>query len=204
MSRRQRSAMKGSKPQRSCLGCGNSREKGALLRFVLAPDGVLTPDLKGNLPGRGAYSCPNPGCLGLALKKKRFAATFKLPVAGADPESLTAEIRLLVTERIKGYLSLAAKAGRVFSGGDAVTGGMRGGKAGLLFIATDLSEESRKKFTAMAAHAGVELVALCDMACLGALIGKENRGVAAVEPGGFIAPMRRELEIYRNFFDGEV
>lgn len=107
-------------------------------------------------------------------------------------------------EHIRGYLSLAAKAGKVFSGSDAVAGGLRCGKVGLLFIATDLSEESRKKFTAMAAHAGVELVALFDKENLGSLIGKEHRGVVAVEPGGFIPPFQRELKLYRNFFDGEV
>ena len=196
--------MTGNKPQRSCLGCGSTRDKGDLLRFVLGPDGVLTPDLKGKLPGRGAYTCPSPDCLGLAVRKKRFAASFKAPIAGLDPAKLTAEIRSLVTERVRGYLSLAAKAGKVLSGSDAVAGGLRGGKVGLLFIATDLSEESRKKFSAMAGHAGVEMVALFDKECLGTLIGKEHRGVVAVEPGGFIAAIRRELEIFRNFFDGEV
>lgn len=192
------------RPQRSCLGCGATREKGELLRFVLGPAGLLTPDLKGKLPGRGAYVCPQRSCLGLAVKKKRFAASFKTPVPGIDADVISAEIRTTVTERVRGYLSLATKAGKVFSGSDAVTGGLRGGKVGLLFIATDLSEESRKKFAAMAGHAGVEQVALFDKESLGALIGKEHRGVVAVEPGGFIAPIQRELEIYRNFFDGEV
>ena len=196
--------MTGNKPQRSCLGCGAARDKSDMIRFVLGPDGGLTPDLKGKLPGRGAYTCPSRQCLELAIKKKRFAASFKTPVAGLDPEKLTSGVRTLVTERVRGYLSLAAKAGKVFSGSDAVTGGLRGGKVGLLFIATDLSEESRKKFASMAGHAGVELVALFDKECLGKLIGKEHRGVVAVEPGGFIAPIRRELEIFRNFFDGEV
>ena len=196
--------MTGNKPQRSCLGCGATRDKGNLLRFVLGPDGVLTPDLKGKLPGRGAYTCPSRECLGLAVKKKRFAGSFKAPITGMDVDAVTAQIRVQVTERIRSYLSLAAKAGRAFSGSDAVAGGLRGGKAGLLFVATDLSDESRKKFAAMAAHAGVELVALFDKDCLGTLIGKEHRGVVAVESGGFISPILRELEIYRNFFDGEV
>ena len=196
--------MTGNNPQRSCLGCGSTMDKGNLLRFVMGPDSVLTPDLKGKLPGRGAYICPNRECLSLAIKKKRFAASFKAPITGLDPATLTTEIRNLVTERLRGYLSLAAKAGRILSGGDAVAGGLRGGKVGILFIATDLSEESRKKFTAMAVHAGVQLAALFDKDCLGSLIGKEHRGVVAVELGGFIAPFRRELEIYRNFFDDEV
>ncbi len=196
--------MTGNKPQRSCLGCGATKDKGTLLRFVLSPDGCLTPDLKAKLPGRGAYICPCRACLGLAIKKKRFPATFKSPIPGIDLELISSGIRAMVTERLRGYLSLAAKAGEVFSGSDAVAGRLRGGKVGVLFIATDLSEESRKKFAAMAGHAGVELVALFDKDSLGTLIGKEHRGVVAVEPGGFIAPIQRELEIYRNFFDGEV
>lgn len=196
--------MTGHKPQRSCLGCGAVREKGDLLRFVLGPQGVLTADLKGKLPGRGAYTCQDPDCLRQAVRKKRFAASFRTQVTGLDPEALVAEISLQVKERIKGYLSLAAKAGKVFSGSDAVSAGLRGGAAGLLFVATDLSDESRKKFTAMAGTAGVTVVTLFDKVALGMLIGKEHRGVVAVEPGGFVAPIRRELELYRNFFDGEV
>jgi hypothetical protein len=196
--------MTGNKPQRSCLGCGATRDKGDLLRFVLGPDGTLVPDMKGNLPGRGSYTCPKVDCLKQAVKSKRFAASFKTPVIGLDTESLLAGIRTLVVERIRGYLSLAAKAGKVFSGSDAVASGLRSGKAGLLFIATDISDESRKKFTALAGNSGAELVTLFDKESLGTMIGKEYRGVVAVESGGFVEPIRRELKIYRNFFDGEV
>lgn len=192
------------KPQRSCLGCGDTRNKEDLLRFVLGPDGALTPDLRSRLPGRGAYICPTRSCLDAAIRKKRFAASFKTALQGVDAERIASGIRALVTERVRGYLSLAAKAGKVVSGSDAVVGELRGGKAGLLFMATDLSDESRKKFTAMAGHAGVAVVALFDKEILGTLIGKEHRGIVAVEPGGFVAPIRRELDIYRNFFDGEV
>jgi uncharacterized protein len=196
--------MTANRPQRSCLGCGTTVDKGALLRFVLGPEGTLVPDLKGNLPGRGAYTCPKVECLHQAVKRKRFAASFKTPVAGADTESLKTVIRTQVVERIRGYLSLAAKAGKVFSGSDAVAAGLRSGKAGLLFIATDISDENRKKFTAMAGNSGAELAALFDKESLGTMIGKEYRGVVAVESGGFVEPIRRELKIYRNFFDGEV
>jgi len=191
-------------PERSCLGCGTVREKDDLLRFVLAPDTSLVVDLKGKLPGRGAYTCLSRKCLEQAIRKKRFAAAFKTPLTGIDGEVLVSALRRLITERISGYLSLAAKAGKVFSGGDAVAAGLRSGKAGLLFMATDLSEESRKKYASVARHAGVAVVALFDKECLGALVGKEHRGVVAVEPGGFIAPFQRELQIFRNFFDGEV
>lgn len=192
------------KPQRSCLGCGSTQDKENLLRFVIGPDNTLIPDLKAKLPGRGAYTCTNRGCLALAVKKKRFNSSFKAPVAGVDPEQLSEKISTLVTEQIKGYLSLAAKAGKVFSGSDAVADGVRSGKAGIVFAATDLSDESRKKFRAMADTAGIELVELFGKDSLGMMIGKEYRGVVAVEPGGFIAAIRRDLQIYRNFFDGEV
>jgi hypothetical protein len=47
-------------------------------------------------------------------------------------------------------------------------------------------------------------VKLFDRDSLGGFLGKDQRSVVAVEPGGFIAPLLRELKIYRNFFDGEV
>jgi predicted RNA-binding protein YlxR (DUF448 family) len=61
--------MTGKDPQRSCLGCRETKDKKDLLRFVLAPDRTLVPDLLARLPGRGAYTCMNSACL-------RAAASF--------------------------------------------------------------------------------------------------------------------------------
>ena len=66
-------------PLRRCVGCGSSKEKKELVRFV-ARDGRLTPDLtkRGSLHGRGVYLCPEPECVRSALKKHRKRAIFSV------------------------------------------------------------------------------------------------------------------------------
>src|SRR5512140_2039442 len=112
---------RGKEPQRSCLGCREVRDKGDLLRFVLTPDRTLVPDLRGKLPGRGAYTCFKSSCLAAALSRKGFARSFTGEVRTGSPGELQALVTSQMAERIAGYLSLAAKAGKTASGGESVT-----------------------------------------------------------------------------------
>ena len=50
-------------PMRQCVGCREMKEKRALIRLVKPPEGPVSLDFKGKLPGRGAYVCPDPACL---------------------------------------------------------------------------------------------------------------------------------------------
>lgn len=65
-------------PIRTCIGCGEKRPKGELLRVVRLPEGNLTIDLSGKKSGRGAYLCFNPECLEKAIKKKSLQRNLKL------------------------------------------------------------------------------------------------------------------------------
>ena len=46
-------------PVRRCVGCGEHKEKTALLRIVRTPEGEIVPDRTGKKNGRGAYLCPS-------------------------------------------------------------------------------------------------------------------------------------------------
>ena len=59
-------------PQRQCVGCREMKDKKALIRVVRSPEGTISLDFKGKLPGRGAYVCPNPECLKKARKSRAF------------------------------------------------------------------------------------------------------------------------------------
>lgn len=49
-------------PRRTCVGCRTTRAKPTLVRIAATPEGVrVDPDH--DLPGRGAYVCPDPRCL---------------------------------------------------------------------------------------------------------------------------------------------
>jgi uncharacterized protein len=191
-------------PQRSCLGCGAVRDKSELLRFVITPDRSLVADLKGKLPGRGAYTCISSACLVDALKKRRFARAFKGEVAADEPETAVARIATQMSERIGSYLALANKAGKVVSGSDRVAEALRKGKQGVLFIASDISPDSGEKFESLASRAGTATIPLFTREQLAGWLGKELRTVAAVEEGGFTVSIAAEFDKYRNFFNGGV
>ncbi|MBR6951561.1 MAG: YlxR family protein [Oscillospiraceae bacterium] len=57
-------------PMRQCLGCREMKPKRELIRVVRSPEGAVSLDFKGKMPGRGAYVCPNADCLKKATKSK--------------------------------------------------------------------------------------------------------------------------------------
>lgn len=196
--------MRGGSPERSCIGCRRAQDKQSLLRFVLSPDRTVVPDLQGKLPGRGAYVCQSIECLREATAKRQFARAFKGEVRGAGLDVLAPLLEHVMRERISGYLALANKAGKVVSGSDAVMDALRKGAIGVLFIAIDSSDATRQRFESLAKRGEVPCCFLFDQLHLGALLGKEQRGIVAVSDSGFVESIRNELNRYGNFFEGGV
>src|SRR6266540_2285029 len=187
-------------PQRSCLGCRKVKDKDELLRFVLAPDRTLVPDLQAKLPGRGAYTCLSRSCVREAAAKKQFARSFRGEVRLGSPEDLVGQVISMMEERMASYLSLANKGGKVVSGSDMVAEMLTRRTPGIICIAADISPDIGQKMTYLADRAEVERFSLFDKERLGALIGKGQRSVVAVESGGLSNVLKKELERYRNFF----
>lgn len=130
-------------PERRCIVTGESAPKGALLRFVRSPDGVLTPDLLGRLPGRGLYLWPEPKHLEKALAKGLFARAAEAPVTA--PEGLALLIESQMARRICDLLSLARKAGEAVCGFEKVKDWLTKGQARVLIQAFDGSERGKTK-----------------------------------------------------------
>src|SRR5699024_7766219 len=63
-------------PQRQCVGCREMKDKKALIRVVRSPEGNISLDFKGKMPGRGAYVCPDPACLKKARKSRALERAF--------------------------------------------------------------------------------------------------------------------------------
>ena len=55
-----------------CNGCQEMKPKKELIRIVKSPEGILSVDLTGKKPGRGAYICKDTLCLEKAIKSKRL------------------------------------------------------------------------------------------------------------------------------------
>ena len=91
MSQRQQTATK-KKPQRTCLGCREVRNKNELVRIVRTPEGEVILDAKGRANGRGAYICSNAECLRKAVRTKALERALKVEIPEAIIESLARDI----------------------------------------------------------------------------------------------------------------
>lgn len=192
------------KPQRSCLGCRQSRDRDALIRFVLSPQGELVADIEAKLPGRGAYTCISRMCLQAALKQRQFSRAFKREVVTAAPDEMTGQVGGSMQRRVLGYIGLANKAGQVISGGSLVSDAIRSGhKPGLILVATDVSEAIGEKIEMLAAVHHIACIRILNKDDFGAILGKAPRSAIAIRAGGFVAQLSYEIERYRNFL-GEV
>ena len=80
-------------PQRQCLGCREMKPKKELIRVVRSPQGEVSLDFRGKLPGRGAYVCPNPACLGKARKSKALERAFSAPLPDSVWEGLEEQMK---------------------------------------------------------------------------------------------------------------
>lgn len=75
-------------PQRTCLGCMQSKNKSELVRIVKQNYGKIFVDKTGKANGRGAYICNNVECLDKAIKSKRLEKNFETKIDNEIYESL--------------------------------------------------------------------------------------------------------------------
>ena len=79
-------------PQRTCIGCMQSKNKNDLLRIVKQNDGKIFVDKTGTANGRGAYICNSVDCLEKAIKLKRLEKKFETKIDDEIYEDLRGAI----------------------------------------------------------------------------------------------------------------
>ena len=80
-------------PLRQCLGCREMKPKKELIRVVRSPEGVVSLDFRGKLPGRGAYVCPDPACLAKARKSRGLERAFDAALPAQVWDDLEAQMK---------------------------------------------------------------------------------------------------------------
>lgn len=96
-------------------------------------------------------------------------------------------------ERVMGYLGLAARAGKMESGEFSTENAVKRGKARLVLIAGDASENTKKKFQNMCEYYHVPCCIFSDKETIGHAIGKEFRASCAITDGGLASSAARAL-----------
>jgi predicted RNA-binding protein YlxR (DUF448 family) len=145
-----------------------------LIRFVPAPDGVVTPDLARKLPGRGLWVAADRGSVETAARKNLFSRAAKAKIT-ASPD-LADQVERLLRARLLSSLGLARRAGELTSGFEKVADAIRAGKAAWLIEAADGAADGRRKILALAKHQSPppRLVGVFTAEELGLALGLEN------------------------------
>lgn len=185
-----------SRPLRICTGCGERKEKAEMVRIVADPSGFLIPDLKGNLPSRGAYVCPDAGCISKA-SAGRLNASLK-----ADKSSIKgfAKLQDAVAEsyrrRIISLLGQARKSGNFTSGTNLVEAELRRDPQPHWFamLARDISEDILEKIVKRLDLASVPYGVFLSKEDLGDALGKSPRSVVLVKDAGIAGAIGESLD----------
>lgn len=75
-------------PQRTCIGCLQTRPKRELIRIVRTTSGAVEVDPTGKRSGRGAYLCKARACWEAGLKRERLERALRMKVAPQNREGL--------------------------------------------------------------------------------------------------------------------
>ncbi|MZR29596.1 RNA-binding protein [Sneathiella litorea] len=159
-----------SDPQRRCIATGQIREKDALLRFAVSPDGLLVHDIGFILPGRGIWVSCDAKAVELAVNKRLFAKAAKRAVT--VPEDLVTTVDQSLARQILALLGLGRKGGLVTAGFAKVEKALKSGKAALLIAAYDGAEDGRQKLRRIAGP--LPVIDIFSVAELSQALGKEN------------------------------
>ncbi len=129
--------------ERTCIVNRRASPPDGLLRFVVGPDGIVVPDLKARLPGRGAWVTATRAAVAEAVRRKLFARAFRREVT--VPADLPDLVDRLVEAQAIASLSLANKAGAVVAGFSKVESALMSGTAAGLIHASDASDDGVRK-----------------------------------------------------------
>ncbi len=191
--------------ERTCIVTGTKDVPEAMLRFALAPDGSVIPDIRRKLPGRGMWTRLSFEAVSRAASKQAFSRAFR---AKADaPGSLAQAVDTLLERDALQSLSIANKAGLVVAGAFKVDTAIESGGIAALIQASDGAPDgAAKRVQVLAAKLGpeAEAVARIDMFTsrqLDLALGRANVIHAALKRGAassaFLARADR-LRRYRS------
>jgi predicted RNA-binding protein YlxR (DUF448 family) len=178
-------------PTRRCVATGKLLPRERLLRFALAPDGQLVPDIAGKLPGRGLWVTPESRVIAEACRKGAFSRSAKRQVLVG--EDLLERTIMLARGHILSLLGLARRGGTLTAGFEKVQQWLREGRAAVLVQAADASPDGRRKLRRLAEVQNVPVVEFFEGRSLDEALGRENTVHIAIASGGIADRFMAEI-----------
>lgn len=182
-------------PERRCIVSGETGSPETLIRFVLSPDGVVTPDLAEKLPGRGIWVTATREAVEMAAKKKLFSRAAR--AQAQVPDGLADLVERLLAARLVDAVAMCRKAGLAVTGFEKVKARLKSGPAAALMGAADGSDQGQARLRGMAGDAA--LIRCLASAELGLAFGREFVIHAALDEGGATRRVLREAKRLSGF-----
>jgi predicted RNA-binding protein YlxR (DUF448 family)/ribosomal protein L30E len=154
--------------------------KERMIRFVIAPDRTVVPDLAERLPGRGIWLSAARDVVQAARARGAFAKAARGPVT--VPPDLLEMLQAALVRRIGELLGFARRAGQAVAGFEKAREWLRSGRAGLVVQAADGSVEERKRCLS-SARGPLPVHTPLSAAALGAVFGRDHAVHVVVAPG---------------------
>jgi predicted RNA-binding protein YlxR (DUF448 family) len=171
--------------ERFCAATGAVRPVNEMIRFVVAPDGTVVPDLKRRLPGRGLWITATAPALRNALTRKAFAKGFKREVRLAA-DFVEATERLLERAALDA-LAIAHKAGKTAIGFGQVEAALTRDRVVAVIHAADAAADGVRKLNAALRQrpdaGNIDIIGTFASAQLNLALGRSNVIHAALLAG---------------------
>lgn len=181
--------------ERRCIATKDTLPTSNLIRFVLGPDDVITPDISERLPGRGIWVSANAKDLAKAIDQNLFSKSAKQKVS--IPDDLISLTEKLITKRAIDLLSMARKSGQAICGFEKTKSAMMSERWYVLIQAKDGSTPQKQKIRPSAIDNSY--ISCFTAQELGLAFGRENVIHAAVSKGGLSARILLEANRLAGF-----
>ncbi len=188
--------------ERTCIVTRRAGAPETMIRFVRAPDGTVTPDIRARLPGRGVWIGAREALVAEATKKRMFARGLKEKTE--IPTDLPASVDRLLEADCLQMLALVNKAGGVICGFNKAAEALGESRIAALLEARDGGADGKRKLRQSARRAGngeVPMIGLFSSHQLDLALGRTNVIHAALVAGrpaeNFLVRCRR-LAAYRD------
>ncbi len=185
---RDRSGAPSDPGMRRCIVTRTKKQRENMLRFVVDPDGRVTSDVAMRLPGKGVWVLAKRDALAKAVETNRFKSAFKADVT--TPQNLVDMTIGLMDRRIGELLGLARAAGQLAVGWEQAREFARKHPVGLVVVASDAAEASRRRLERMGN--GAPVFDRMDAYALGSAMGRDRVVNSLIQKGKFAEMLARE------------